>query len=50
MLPTHAGNLGTAAEVIVADQALDLIAVSFAKAMQSKPRPVACFGEPSRCG
>ena len=50
MLPTHAGNLGTAAEVIVADQALDLIAVSFAKAMESKPRPVACFGEPSRCG
>ena len=39
MLPTHAGNLGAAAEVIVADQALDLIAVSFAKAMESgKPR------------
>jgi AraC family transcriptional activator of tynA and feaB len=38
MLPTHAGNLGAAAEEIVADQALDLIAVSFAKAMESKPR------------
>jgi AraC-like DNA-binding protein len=38
MLPTHTGNLGAAAEVIVADQALDLIAVSFAKAMESKPR------------
>jgi AraC-like DNA-binding protein len=38
ILPTHTGNLGAAAEVIVADQALDLIAVSFAKAMESKPR------------
>jgi AraC-like DNA-binding protein len=38
MLPTHAGNLGATAEEIVADQALDLIAVSFAKAMESKPR------------
>ncbi len=38
MLPTHAGNLGAAAEEIVADQALDLIAVSFANAMESKPR------------
>jgi AraC-like DNA-binding protein len=39
MLPTHAGNLGAAAEVIVQDQALDLVAVSFAKAMEGgKPR------------
>jgi AraC-like DNA-binding protein len=39
MLPTHAGNLGAAAEVIVQDQALDLVAVSFAKAMgDGKPR------------
>src|SRR5438477_10509026 len=38
MLPTHAGKLGAAAEEVVADQALDLIAVSFAKRMESKPR------------
>jgi AraC-like DNA-binding protein len=39
MLPAHTGQLGAAAEEIVADQALDLVAVSFAKAMESgKPR------------
>ena len=39
MLPTHAGNLGAVAEEIVADQALDLVAVSFAKAMEGdRPR------------
>lgn len=34
MLPTHVGALGAAAREIIQDQALDLIAVSFAKAME----------------
>jgi AraC-like DNA-binding protein len=39
MLPAHAGRLGGAAEEIVADQALDLVAVSFAKEMEGdRPR------------
>jgi AraC family transcriptional regulator, positive regulator of tynA and feaB len=36
MLPRHADTLGPVAENIVRDQALDLIAVSFAKAMDGK--------------
>jgi AraC family transcriptional regulator, positive regulator of tynA and feaB len=38
MLPTYAGELGPVAEELVKDQALDLIAVSLAKAIESKPR------------
>ncbi len=36
MLPIYAGRLDSAAERIASDQALDLIAVSFAKAMQQQ--------------
>jgi AraC family transcriptional activator of tynA and feaB len=38
MLPSYADELGPVAEELVKDQALDLIAVSLAKAMESKPR------------
>lgn len=39
MLPSHTGGLGAAAEEIVKDQMLDLVAISFAKALEgSKPR------------
>jgi AraC family transcriptional activator of tynA and feaB len=37
MLPAYADELGPVAEELVKDQALDLIAVSLAKAMESKP-------------
>ena len=35
MLPDHTGTLGAAAAEIIADQVLDLVAVSFAKTMES---------------
>jgi AraC family transcriptional regulator, positive regulator of tynA and feaB len=39
MLPAHAGRLGGAAGEIIADQVLDLVAVSFAKTMEyERPR------------
>ena len=38
MLPTYAGKLGPAAEALVKEQALDLVAVSLAKSMERRPR------------
>ncbi len=38
MLPMHAGRLGPAAEEIVMNQVLDLVAVSLATAMKESPR------------
>jgi AraC family transcriptional activator of tynA and feaB len=42
MLPPHTGNLGSAAQEIVKNQALDLIAVSLAKTMEGIRPQVSC--------